>query len=113
MMMCGYTKDDAIQNMPETDNTDLLEAVIFAISLYLEQGETLKDSIDESAKLFEIKPKNSVEKVIRKAIPAEVILSRRYQKNKPSYEASTTHDSFFESMMERELDLISEKKTEA
>lgn len=104
--MLIYTKEDAIENLPEISDIPLLEAVIFAISLYLEQGETLKKSVDESAQLFDIKPKKAVERMVRKAIPENVILSRRRRKKCESHEDRTTHDAFFDSMIERELDLV-------
>lgn len=75
--MKKINKEEAVKRLPPIDDTALRDAVELALWLYLDKGWTLKGAVSKASEKRNFKPKSKIEKLVRYAIPAEEILSRK------------------------------------
>ena len=65
-----------MKELPFIDDKNLFRAVDLALWLYLDKNWNLKNSINKAAEKHNVKPKISIERLIRAAVPEEVFWDR-------------------------------------
>lgn len=82
-----YTKIEAVAELPYIEDKSLYRAVDLALWLYLDMNWGFKTAINKAAEKHSVKPKKSIETLMRQVIPEEVIWGRM---NKPKAKSNVT-----------------------
>lgn len=65
-----------MKELPYISDKALFQGVSLALWLYLDKCWSLKAAVDKAAEKYSVKPKSSIEKMLRKVVPEELILDR-------------------------------------